>query len=228
MFLPVIHVENKEQVINQIQIALINGADGVFLINHYIEDEELIQIYKTIRILFPKIWIGLNLLGSEPLRAFELLPNSVNGLWTDNAYINETSYINNKQLSDYQIYAERVIEKIKEKNWKGLYFGGVAFKYQKKVRDLIKTTEIACRYMDIITTSGIGIGIPPKVKKIKVMSKIVHKNNKKLAIASGITPENIIRYKSADIFMVATGISYDFTHFNPQLIRELKEGSDQT
>ncbi len=53
------------------------------------------------------------------------------------------------------------------------------------------------------------------------MSQIVHKNNKKIAIASGISPQNINYYKMADIFMVATGISHDFTHLNPQLVRKL-------
>lgn len=215
MFLPVIHVENKEQATDQTKTALDYGADGVFLINHYINYSKLFKIYKEIRRLF-NTWIGINCLDLEPIQTIKRMPNDVDGLWVDDTHIYEELGYDNQE------YAKEVLDTIHDIGWKGLYFGGVAFKYQKKVKDLVKTTKIACKYIDIITTSGIGTGIPPKVKKIKVMSKIVHKNHKKIAIASGITPENIKRYKSADIFMVATGISYDFTHFNPQLIRELK------
>lgn len=216
MILPVIHVESKEQAINQTRTALDNGADGIFLINHYINHSKLFGIYKYIRIIFPKAWIGINCLDLESIQVIEKIPKDVNGLWVDNTYIYEELDYDNQE------YAKKVLNTIHNTNWKGLYFGGVAFKYQKKVRDLVKTTEIACKYMDVITTSGIRTGIPPKVKKIKIMSEIVHKNNKKIAVASGITPENINSFRMVDIFMVATGISYNFTHLNPQLVRKLK------
>jgi len=216
MFLPVIHVEDKEQAINQTRIALDNGADGIFLINHHISHSRLFEIFKEIRELFFNTWIGINCLDLEPIQVIRKMPKDVNGLWVDNAFINENLEY------DEQEYANKVLKTIHNINWTGLYFGGVAFKYQKKVKDLIKTTEIACRYMDVITTSGEGTGIPPNVKKIEIMSQIVHKNKKKIAIASGISPKNINYYKMADIFMVATGISYDFYHLNPQLVRKLQ------
>ncbi len=144
------------------------------------------------------------------------MPANVDGLWVDDAYIYEELGYKN------QGYAKDILDTIYNTGWKGLYFGGVAFKYKKEVRDLVKTTEIACKYMDVITTSGIGTGIAPEVKKIKVMSEIVHKNHKKLAIASGISSKNINSYKMADIFMASTWISRDFTHLNPQLVRKLK------
>lgn len=215
VFLPVIHVENESQGIEQATLSLLNGVYGIFLINHSISYSKLFKVYKNIRILFPESWIGINCLDLEPIQVIKKMPKDIDGLWVDNAYIwEELGY-------DNQEYAKEVLDTIHDIGWKGLYFGGVAFKYQKKVKDLIKTTEIACRYMDIITTSGVGTGIPPEVKKIEIMSKIIHKNHKKIAIASGISSKNINSYKMADIFMVATGISYDFTHLNPQLVREL-------
>ena len=59
-FLPVIHVEDKEQAINQTRIALDNGADGIFLINHHISHSRLFEIFKEIRELFFNTWIGIN------------------------------------------------------------------------------------------------------------------------------------------------------------------------
>lgn len=216
IFLPVIHVANEDQGIKQTSLSLLNGADGVFLINHSIPYFELFWIYRKIRNLFPKSWIGINCLDLDPIQVIKRMPKDIDGLWVDNSYINE-------ELGYNQGYAKDILDTIHDTGWDGLYFGGVAFKYQKKVKDLIKTTEIACKYMDIITTSGTGTGVPPTIKKIEIMSEIIHKNNKKLAIASGITPKNIKQYKSADIFMVATGISTNFTHFNPKLVKKLQQ-----
>ena len=105
--------------------------------------------------------------------------------------------------------------------WKGLYFGGVAFKYQKRVNNILLATKIACRYMDVITTSGNGTGVSAEPEKINLMSPIVQKYNKKLGIASGITINNIEDYKSVNYYLVATGISKDFFTFNPILVKKL-------
>ena len=120
----------------------------------------------------------------------------------------------------YPIQVKNLINKI---NWKGLYFGGVAFKYQKPVNDLIKATKIACKYLDVITTSGTGTGIAAEPKKITTMAKIIKKKNKTLAIASGITIDNIKNYKYVKYFLVATGISKDFFTFNSSLVKELSD-----
>ena len=44
--------------------------------------------------------------------------------------------------------------------WKGLYFGGVAFKAQRLVADELvgKAAAIATRYMDVVTSSGRATG----------------------------------------------------------------------
>jgi len=216
VFYPVIHVEDKKQGIEQVALSLLSGADGVFLINHSIPYFKLFDIYKYIRIIFPKAWIGINCLGLDPLAVIKRMPKDINGLWVDNPYIYEVLGY------DDQEYGIEVLELIEEVNWNGLYFGGVAFKYQRKVKDLTLITSIASRFMDVITTSGPGTGIAPSVEKIKIMSRVAHKNKRKLAIASGISLSNVRDYTSADIFMVATGISYDFTHLNPELIKRLQ------
>jgi predicted TIM-barrel enzyme len=84
-------------------------------------------------------------------------------------------------------------------------------------------TQIACHYMDVVTTSGSGTGMAAEPEKIKTMSTVAKKYNKKLGIASGITPNNIKDYESVTYFLVATGISKDFHTFNPLLVKELSE-----
>ncbi len=216
-FLPVVHVLNLEQTMRQLKIAFSSNADGVFLIGHGIRYYELFDIYSHVREVYPRKWIGLNCLDLQPLEIYLRIPEGVNGVWVDNAYINEELDISEQQ---YPLQVKNLINKTK---WKGLYFGGVAFKYQKRVNDIIMATKIACQYMDVVTTSGIGTGLAAEPEKIKIMSSIVKKYDKKLGIASGITFNNVEDYKSVNYFLVATGISKDFHTFNPLLVKKLSD-----
>lgn len=216
-FLPVVHVLNLEQTMRQLKIAFSSNADGVFLIGHGIRYNKLFDIYSQVREVYSSEWIGLNCLDLQPLELFLRIPKGVNGVWVDNAYINEELDINEQK---YPLQVKNLINKIK---WKGLYFGGVAFKYQKRVNNIPLATKIACRYMDVITTSGNGTGISAEPEKIKIMSPIAKKYNKKIGIASGITFNNVEDYKSVNYYLVATGISKDFYTFNPILMKKLSD-----
>ena len=216
-FLPVVHVLNLEQAMRQLKIAFSSNADGVFLIGHGIRYNELFDIYSQVREVYPYNWIGLNCLDLKPLEMFLRIPEGVNGVWVDNAYINEELGINEQK---YPLRVKNLINKIK---WDGLYFGGVAFKYQKRVNDPILATKIACQYMDVITTSGAGTGKSAEPERIKIMSTTAKKYNKKIGIASGITPKNVEDYKSVNYFLVATGISKSFHTFDPLLMKDLSD-----
>ena len=74
--------------------------------------------------------------------------------------------------------------------------------------------------MDVVTTSGPGTGQPATREKITRMKRAL--GAFPLAIASGITPENVGDYlEVADCFLVATGISTSFTELDPGRLREL-------
>ncbi len=209
---PVIHVVSKKQCLDNIKICVEAKTDGVFLINHHSYCNELLDIYKYARELYPNLWIGLNCLDLAPWQAIENMPEDVNGLWSDNAYINENK--------SQQPYAEETLNVTKQKNWKGLHFGGVAFKYQRYVEELEKAVEIAKNYVDVITTSGDGTGIAADIIKIERMYYAA--KGFPLAIASGITPENIELYLPiSNAYLVATGISKDFTTLDPVRTKEL-------
>ena len=60
---PVIHVQNFEQAKRNVTVALREGAQGVFLINHDFFAAELLPIIKQIRAAFPYLWLGVNFLG---------------------------------------------------------------------------------------------------------------------------------------------------------------------
>ena len=210
--LPVIHVESKPQALRNAVLAREGGCDGVFLINHEISAAELLSIHKDVVKQLPEWWVGANCLDLAPREVFAELPPEVAGVWVDDAEINECA---KAQPSARAILAAR-----KASSWKGLYFGGVAFKYQRPVEDLATAARLAAKYMDVVTTSGPGTGQAASIEKIRAMKSAM--GDSPLAIASGITPENVSQYLGvADCFLVATGISSSWTEFDPHRVRDL-------
>lgn len=196
--LPVIHVENKKQAFWNAETAKKAGADGVFLISmRGMTSENLLEIQREVKREFSTWWIGVNLLGEPTVKVFDKLDNNTSGLWSDNAQINEWS---KKQFDADSIKLAR-----ENSGWKGLYFGGVAFKYQRHVDNLALAAQIATQYVDVITTSGEGTGLAPNYEKIVAIKASV--GNFPIAIASGISPENVETYKSvANCYLVATSL----------------------
>ena len=124
--------------------------------------------------------------------------------------------------SNIQFDADNIRKAQEESRWQGLYFGGVSFKYQRRVDDLEKASTIAMNYMDVVTTSGPGTGEAADTTKIKRLKKAF--GNFPLAIASGITVENVEYYLDyADCFLVATGISRTWAELDEDLVKLLVE-----
>ena len=210
--LPVIHVDAPEQAHRNVKVARDAGADGVFLINHGMGDAALLDIHETVADANPGWWIGVNCLSLTPDRVFAAVSQKVGGVWVDNARIEEGS--------PTQPYADQVAAVRRSRALDCLYFGGVAFKYQRDVDDLEAACRIAAQYMDVITTSGPGTGYAADVVKIRRMKQAL--GNTPLAIASGITPDNVGDFLPyADSFLVATGISRNFTELDPLKVRAL-------
>lgn len=104
--------------------------------------------------------------------------------------------------------------------WQGLYFGGVAFKYQRAVGDLATAARLATHYMDVVTTSGAGTGTAASAGKIQTLKSAI--GSFPLAIASGVSPENVHHYlDTADCFLVASAISTTWTELDPERVESL-------
>ncbi|MFZ3020384.1 MAG: BtpA/SgcQ family protein [Minisyncoccia bacterium] len=198
------------------EIAFEAGADGIFLIGHKMDTDRLLEIYGSVRKLYPEFWIGLNLLRNSAGTAIRLLPANADGLWTDDAGVRE----------EYQSAGELL-----KQNWHwwkqnapidALYFGGVAFKYQRPVHDEAMVARLGTEFMDVVTTSGDRTGEPPNIHKIAVMKTAI--GTQDLAIASGISAENVrdfLPYVSA--FLVASAISKNFDVLDATKVRELEQ-----
>ena len=169
----------------------------------------LLQIHRAARKRFPDWWIGVNCLDLTPAQVFEAIPDDVSGIWVDNALIDERM--------DRQPDAEAVQSIRQTRGWPGLYFGGVAFKYQRAVSDVARAARVAAGCMDVVTTSGPATGQPAHRQKIAAMKAAI--GQKPLAIASGISPDNVVDYLDlADCFLVATAVSRRFSELDPTLV----------
>jgi hypothetical protein len=212
--LPVIHVEDQKQVLRNAEIAYDEGADGVFLISMKgMRHRQLAEMQRIARTEFSTWFIGVNYLDLPTVSVFKHLDRGVSGVWVDDAQIDE--------FAERQIEAAIIDRARDTSGWKGLYFGGVAFKYQKEVDDFALAAKIASQFMDVVTTSGDKTGKPPDPEKIMLMKKAI--GQAPLGIASGISPGNVADYKeNADAFLVATSILIPGTEaFDKFKIRDL-------
>ena len=210
--LAVIHATNYMQVARNARIAYEEGVDGIFLINHHIDCAQLLNFYEQLAGDMPDFWIGVNCLdlGSK---AIHHISKTCGGLWIDDAGYDEIATIPTKSAHDFSIQR-------KMSGWQGVYFGGVAFKYQKSVADVARAAECMVPFVVVITTSGEGTGHAPAVEKIRIMKDAV--GDHPLAIASGVTPENVSNFLPyADCFLVATGISDSHTELNSNKVRQM-------
>lgn len=198
VFLPVIHAHTRGQVLRNVELAISNGADGVFMINHgHTTVDELIEYYHAARERYPDVWIGLNMQGISNRDAIGYVPEHDCALWTDYAGVDDTS----------EGLAHDFYKSSRKAGWRGMHFGGVAFKYQEWIADPASAARRAVPYVDVVTTSGESTGEPPSLKKVMAMREAI--GNHPLAIASGISHRNVQRYHAADCFLVATSILVD-------------------
>jgi predicted TIM-barrel enzyme len=214
-FFPVIHIDDIEQAQRQVGIAVDCKADGVWLISHTMNHTLTMAVFEQVRSRDKHLWIGINLLGSTPYAAMNAvtMPESLNGLWCDVAGIDDHG-VSQGAKDTWDLKNER--------GWTGEYFGSVAFKAGPDVKDAPRVARMATPYMDVVTTSGTATGVAAPVEKLRDMKDAIGKF--RLAVASGITPDNVREYLPyVDDYFVATGISHDFHHLDPERTRELSE-----
>ena len=220
--LPVIHARDRAQVVRNAQVAVREGALGVFLINHDFALEELLPLVREVRDRYPSLWLGVNFLGVTGERAFPVLGDMeragcpVDAYWADDARIDERA--------DVQREADAIARARRTSGWSGLYLGGTAFKKQREVRPehFEAAARIAAGYMDAVTTSGVATGRSAEVSKIEAFRKGCA--DRALAVASGVTPDNAGAYAGlVDAILVATGINLagDFYNIEPVRLRRL-------
>ena len=222
--LPVIHVRDVNQACHNATLAIDAGAHGVFLINHDFGHEALLPILGEVRARFPSLWLGVNFLAVTSRDAFPVLGRlqsegvEIDAYWADDACIDERS------ADEAQAEAAAIAAAREASGWQGLYFGGTAFKTQRPVApgDCERAAQLAAGWMDVVTTSGAATGRAADLAKIESFRRGCA--DAPLALASGVSPENVHDYAAdVDAILVATGINYrgNFYEIDPERLHRL-------
>ena len=203
---PVVHINNIHRAVEQTGVALELGANGVYLIDHEKPTtDRLFDAFNLSRSEYPGAYIGMNILCLRgAYRAFEAIHRAKDsesmdeypdGLWVDDARIDA---VEARELRE----AHPELGTVR-------YLGGVAFKYSPYYTDdpgraageFMKLKS----YVDVVTTSGPGTGVPPSPEKIRAMHEVAE--GQPLAVASGVSADNLEDYSGAiDQLLVATSI----------------------
>ena len=217
VLLPVVHPIGRQEALVSIRITHDLGVKGIFLIDQGMQESEVLALVCEVRDLYPTLWIGLNLLSRRPADALAVALDAcgfIDGIWSDNAGIDEHG--------SEQPSAEAFVAARRAASWSGLYFGGVAFKYQREIAPfrLGRAGAAAAPYMDVLCTSGPGTGYPAAVEKVRSLRKGL--GDHAMALASGVTPENVRSYMPyVQAFLVGTGIEERLGVLDPVKIEAL-------
>lgn len=206
--LPVIHHLSREISLKEAKKAQDCGADGVFLISHLGDDVELLSIAAAIKLTQPGFPVGINLLSTGALNAAHwALDMEFPMLWVDSAGVSSGGL--NELGRSLAALTGRGME----------IFGSVAFKYQAAEAQPDVAASNAHKAGFVATTSGRGTGHAPSLDKIQQMSAAT---GGMLAVASGITPGNVMVYAPyLSYILVATGIALDEHRMDTGLLKEL-------
>jgi predicted TIM-barrel enzyme len=214
--LPVIHALSVEQSVEQSRIAVDCGADGVFVIWHGGSWEQLGSAVDAVKQRVGG-WVGANALDLTAEQTFERFTTrfEVDGVWCDNAEIDERTTVQT---------AAQAIDRERE-TFGGLYFGGVAFKYQRRVSDLELAATIARKHVDVICTSGSGTGSAPTVSHVSPIC--AGAGSTPVAIASGIDRDNVATLIGAGgrAFLVATSVETSHGVLDPIKLQQLVDAT---
>lgn len=215
--LPVIHLRDLHQAREQVDVALENGADGVWLIHHAAAYDVTGTIAEQVRARYADLWMGVNFLDLFAIEAMDVASSSASprydGLWTDSPGITDDGP---------KKWAHRTWGLKQGRRWPGEYFGSIAFKVGPDIRYPGRAAAAARSLMDVVVTSGPATGIAADLEKVREMRQAL--GDHRLAVASGITPANVASYLPyVDDYMVATGISRDFHTLEPGKVRALAD-----
>lgn len=212
--IPVIHHKTELLSIKNAEICAKNKSYGIFVISMDGDNFGLAALSRRIKLEFPELKVGINLLGCSALDSvYEGLNYSLDMTWSDFPIVTG-SYITPE--------AKLIEEEIK--TTRHLFFNSVDFKYQKAEPNIHQAVLNSQLLGFVPTTSGQATGKAADLSKIKSMKDSLKEYP--LAIASGLTPDNVNEYSPyIEYGLVATGISEDFYTFNELKLLEIIQKS---
>jgi hypothetical protein len=212
---PVIHlaIESRRAILQRnIDVILsTGGCAGVFLIQMNGYDHWTMEDACWVREQYPELAVGVNLLSTPPWLALEQsLAAHLAATWTDAPGVTSAATL-------------PIAIKIRDQLASApehLFFGSVAFKYQRPEPNPAAAAVAAADLGMLATTSGAATGQAPELAKLKTMRAAL--GQRPLAVASGISPDNISELGSVlTHVLVSTGISRSFYELDAELLASL-------
>lgn len=218
---PVIHVgsQNQNLALENAKIAADCQCQGVFLISMEGDDNIIPPLANTVQSTFPQLNVGINLLQHSPTAALQkALDHKLSATWADQTLFTDKP----TAAQTDEIFK---IQKIRENTPHHQIFTSVSFKYQKSDPNPGQSAKLAASYGFIPTTSGPGTGQAASTGKLENLRAAL--GEKPLAVASGVTPDNIQNHIGlVTHILVATGISRSFYEFDEKLLQNLMQKID--
>lgn len=227
---PVIHVASVTQVLREMSVAVKHPVDGVFLIDHDANDARLLECIRAARSEHTNLFLGANFIRRPLLEALDILARAfgraipLDAIWADDAGLNQVTDGNARAQAEARTVSDAISLRREQLGWAGQYFGGVAFKYQAPVamEFLPRLGEVAGRHVDVPTTSGPGTGQAAETSKLHALR--VGLGMHPLALASGITPDNVGEYVGlVDHILVSSGITNPVGNIDEDKLARLLE-----
>lgn len=211
---PVIHFHDARHALAEAEKIALAGCAGTFLISNAQHEQELVRAAVKVKLAFPKLKVGVNILLMPEDEAMTTILGAhphIDGLWFD-------QQVTSNGLTEKQRSVLRTRDM-----FGGLVFAAVAFKYQPYEADPVTAARVALEAGFIPTTSGSATGQPPKLEKIIAMSEACGGH---LAVASGMTPDNIKEYAPyLKYALVATSLVDRNDRIYPERLKELMENA---
>lgn len=210
---PVIHVVDRDLTLRNAGMAHRLGVAGVLMISMRGRDWEARRVACECKETFPGLKVGVNFLGLPSFDAYRMSQNQqLDATWSDRQDF-YAGAVGRETQSTLRFICTTP----------HLFFAAVAFKGQPRDPLPGKSARLAASYGLIPTTSGPATGIPIDVEKLRDMRREM-KPSDPLAIASGVTPENveeILPYVTH--ILVSTGVSGPGDAFDAEKLSRLIE-----
>ncbi len=201
--LPVVHMQSPDHALRLSNQAMEAGADGIFVIDHLTSGrpDKLAEAYAAVRgELGSSAFIGLNFLGLTPSESAEYIAAHLgnqlpDAFWSDDAVTHARTH------NILQLKEALEIRRVR-------FFGGVAFKYTRSYTSDPELAAVCAREhigdVDVMTTSGSATGSPATPEKVAAMKEAI--GNTPLALASGVSVDNIASYKGVSYVLAASSV----------------------
>ena len=196
--IPVIHIQDWPQALQNVRICMKAGAKKVMLISMEGHDDFTEAVAREVKAIYPDLWVGANFLMTTPFQSLTQ-ESTLDAIWTDQYPIPPRTGISlPEKVGCNMPWAFR-----------GTYMAGVAFKGQRQPPNLVEATQLAAQLCGVVVTSGEGTGKETDPSKVKYMhgTLLEMATDCKLAVASGVNIGNVKNYVGvADYLLVGTSL----------------------